>query len=68
MKQIEVAGTLLGVNVHGDGKGHEKQGTSDEQMRIALGLLQQASPGLSGKPLNHVNRAIKQITTGLTIK
>jgi len=68
MKQIEAAGKLLGVNVRGDGKGHEKQGTSDEQLRTAQGLLQQASSGLSGKALKHVNNAIKQISTALAIK
>ena len=68
MKQIEAAGKLLGVNVRGDGKGHEKQGTSDEQLRIAQSLLQQASSGLNGKVLQHVNHAIKQISTALTIK
>ena len=68
MKQIEAAGTVLGVNVHGDGKGHEQQGTSDAQLRIAQGLLQQASAGLSGKALKHVNKAIAQISTALAIK
>jgi hypothetical protein len=68
MKQIEAAGKILGMNVRGDGKGHEKQGTSDEQLRTAQGLLQQASSGLSGKALKHVNNAINQISTALTIK
>ena len=68
MKQIEAAGKVLNVNVHGDGKGHEQQGTSDAQLRTAQGLLQQASSGLSGKALKHVNNAIKQISTALAIK
>jgi hypothetical protein len=68
MKQIEAAGKLLGVDVSGNGKGHEKQGTSDEQLRAAQGLLQQASSGLSGKALKHVNNALKQISTALAIK
>ena len=68
MKQIEAAGVVLGVKVQGDGKGHEQQGTSDEQLRTAQGLLQQAVPNLTGKALKHVNKAIEQISTALTIK
>ncbi len=68
MKQIEAAGKELGINVRGDGHGHEKQGVSDEQLRHALGLLEQARGGLHGKPLHHVNSAIKQIHTALSIK
>jgi hypothetical protein len=68
MKQIEAAGKSVGVNVHGDGRAHEKQGVSDEQLRIAEGLLQQAKEGLKGKPLKHVNNALKQLHTALKIK
>jgi hypothetical protein len=68
MKQIEAAEKELGVKVKGDGKGHEPQGVSDTQLRTALGLLQQARTELKGKPLTHVDNAIKQITTALTIK
>jgi hypothetical protein len=68
MKQIEVAAKLLGVNVRGDGKGHEKQGISDAQLRTAQGLLQQAQPMLSGKPLKHVNKALQQLSIALSIK
>jgi hypothetical protein len=39
LKQIEAAAKLLGVNVRGDGKGHENQGVSDAQLRTAQGLL-----------------------------
>jgi hypothetical protein len=68
MKQIEAAAKLLGVNVRGDGKGHEKQGVSDAQLRTAQGLLQQARSGLSGKPLRHVNKALEQLSIALAIK
>jgi hypothetical protein len=68
MKQIEAAAKLLGVSVRGDGRGHEKQGVSDAQLRTAQGLLQQARPGLSGKPLKHVNRALQQLSIALSIK
>jgi hypothetical protein len=68
MKQIEAAAKLLGVSVRGDGRGHEKQGVSDAQLHTAQGLLQQALPGLSGKPLKHVNRALQQLSIALSIK
>jgi len=68
MKQIELAAKELGGAISGKGKGHEPQGTSDAQLRAARELLQQASAGLSGKPLKHVNAAIAQITTALAIR
>ena len=68
MKQIEAAGKLLGLNLRGDGKGHEKQGVSDQQLRSAQALLEQARAGLAGKSLKHVDRAIKQLNIALSIK
>jgi len=68
MKQIEAAAAILGVSIKGDGKGHEKQVVSDTQLKTAQGLLEQARSGLSGKALKHVDNAIKQISTALSIK
>jgi len=68
MKQIQAAGKILGVNVRGDGKGHEKQGTSDAQLRTAQGLLQQAQSRLSGKALKHVDKALQELAIALSIK
>jgi hypothetical protein len=68
MKQIEAAGKLLGIKLRGDGKGHEKQGVSDEQLRTAKSLLEEARSGLTGKPLKHVNHALKQLNVALSIK
>ena len=68
MKQVEAAGKRLGLNLRGDGKGHEKQGVSDQQLRTAQTLLQQASAGLTGKPLKHVNHALKELNIALKIK
>lgn len=68
MKEVEAAGKELGIKVRGDGKGHEKQGVSDEQLRAARGLLEQAKGELHGKPLNHVDKAIRQINIALKIK
>ena len=68
MKQIEAAAKLLNIDLRGDGKGHEHQGVSDEQMRAARSLLDQARAGLTGRPLKHVERAIRQIYIGLKIR
>jgi hypothetical protein len=68
MKQIAAAAKLLGVTLAGDGKDKEKQGLSDDHLREAAGLLQQAQAGLAKKPLKHVLAAEKQIATALSIK
>jgi len=68
MKQVQAAGKILGVNVRGDGKGHERQGVSDAQLRTAQGLLQQARASLSGKALKHVDKALQEISLSLSIK
>ena len=68
MKQVEAAAKEMGINVRGDGKGHERQGVSDEQLRAARGLLEEARVNLKGKTLAHVNKAIHQIDIALKIK
>jgi hypothetical protein len=68
MKQIELAGKVVGINVAGNGKGHEPQVVSDQQLRTAQGLLQQARPGLPTKAQLHVDKALQQLATALSIK
>jgi len=68
MKKIDEAGKLLGVKLHGDGKDHEKQGISDEHLRIAQGLLGQAASGLSGKALKRVQAAERDLSVALSVK
>jgi len=68
MGQIKLAVKELGGKISGHGRGREPQGTSDAQLRAAQALLQQASAGLTGKPLKHVNKAVEQINVALTIK
>jgi hypothetical protein len=68
MKQIEAAAKVLRMDIRGDGRAHEKQGVSDEQLRIARGLLEQARPGLEGRALKHIDRAINQINIALKIR
>ena len=68
MKQIEAAAKVLKMDLHGDGRGHEKQGVSDEQLRAARTLLEQARPQLSGKALKHIDKAVAQLNTALKIR
>ena len=68
MKQIELALGEKDAKVSGKGAVRESQSTSDAQLRAAQALLKEAVPQLSGKALKHVNAAISQITTALSIK
>lgn len=68
MRQVKAAAVALGVTIGGDGRNREAQGVSDAQLRTAQGLLEQARAGLTGKPLRHVNRALKQISIALSIR
>ena len=69
MKQIEIAGKLLGITLSGDGRVKEQQVASDQQLRTAQCLLQQAvAAGLKPKPQMHVEKALAFLTTALSIK
>ena len=72
MKQIEEAAKAMKLNLGGDGRGHEKQGVSDEQLATAEGLLNQAKSQLSEekhkKALHHVNKALAELHTALKVK
>ena len=68
MKQIEKALSDIGWKIKGTGKVREPQATSDDQLRDAKDMLQQAGQGLSVKALKDVNAAISQIDDALAIK
>jgi hypothetical protein len=69
MKQIEIAGKMLGVTLSGDGRVKEQQAASDQQLRTAQTLLQQAlAAGLKPKPQEHVEKALAFLNTALSIK
>jgi len=68
MKQIEAAAKLLGENLRGEGKAHEKQGVSDDHLRQAANLLSQAKGGVSGKALMHIEKAENDLSVALSIK
>ena len=81
MKQIHVAINELAGKITGRGhaaarvqrsaairgKGSESQATSDNLLRNALNLLQQASGETSGLVLQHISAAIAQLNTALAI-
>jgi hypothetical protein len=69
MKHIEVAAKVLGITLQGNGTGHEPQATSDQQLRTAQTLLQQALvPGLKPRVQKQVNLALTELSTALSIK
>jgi hypothetical protein len=68
MKKLEAAAKELGTTLHGNTKEHEKQGISDDHLKIAQGLLQQAASGLTGKALKRVEAAEKDISIALSVK
>ena len=68
MRHIEAAAKELGVNLQGDGQGQEQQAVSDQQLRTAQSLLQQAAPALQGNARMHVDKAIDQLSIALSIK
>jgi hypothetical protein len=68
MEQIRLALREQGDTISGKGRGREPQGTSDAQLRAAIGLLEQAKGSLSGRELQRVNAAIVQLNTALSIK
>jgi len=72
MHQIETAGKLLGVSLHGDDKDKQKQVLSDDKLREVRGMLQtvlgaaevKSQPRVS----KHVTEAISQINMALSIR
>jgi hypothetical protein len=68
MKQIEAAAKELGVALKGDNHVREVQVASDQQLRVAQSLLQQAAPALQGKVRMHVDKALEQLSIALSIK
>lgn len=68
MHEIEVAARLMGMRLGEPGRGRENQAASDAQVREAQSLLNEAAANLSGKPLRHVQAAIRQLTIALSIR
>ncbi|HEV7999723.1 MAG TPA: hypothetical protein VGP63_07580 [Planctomycetaceae bacterium] len=73
MKHLHQAGRVLGVSLKGDGKAKEDQGSSDTQLKQAQTTLQQMTGNnAAGKrhqrAMQHVNSALSEISTALSIK
>jgi hypothetical protein len=73
MKHLHQAGRVLGVSLKGDGRTKEQQGTSDAQLQQAQATLQQMTANNANGPrhqraLQHVNSALSEISTALSIK
>jgi hypothetical protein len=68
MHQVEAAARLLGEGLGGDGRGHEAQGTSDDQLREAQSVLKGACGKIAGLALKHVEEAIGQLSTALSVR
>jgi hypothetical protein len=72
MHAVEAAGTLLGMDLRGDDKDHEKQILSDDKLREASGLLSNVLSASEVKDqkriARHINEAIDQINVALSIK
>jgi hypothetical protein len=68
MREIEAAANYLKFDLRGDGRGLERQRVSDEQLRSARSLLEQARVELDKKPRKHVEKAIKEIDLALRVR
>jgi hypothetical protein len=73
MKHLHQAGRVLGLSLKGDGKNKEQQGSSDAQLKQAQTTLQQMTANASGgrrhqRVMQHVNSAMGEISTALSIK
>ena len=72
MRQIEAAAKLLGMTLSGDAKDKQSQPLSDAKLREAQGLLQNVLGAAEVKNqkrvTKHINKAIDQINTALSIR
>jgi len=72
MKQIEGAAKVLGIDLHGSNKVHERQAESDAQMHEAKRMLEQARRDFAERDRKkieeHLSHAIHEINVALNIK
>ena len=73
MEHLRKAGLILGVSLKGNGQGREQQGDSDTQLKQAQSMLQQMSKSkVAGRrhqrAMTHVNSALSELETALSIK
>jgi hypothetical protein len=73
MEHLRKAGRTLGISLKGDGKSQEQQGTSDSQLKQAQTTLQTMTKnGVNSRrhqrAMTHVNSALAEIETALSVK
>jgi hypothetical protein len=68
VRHVKAAAQLLGQRVAGGRAGHEVQGNSDEQLRKAQSLLQEASGDMSGQAHQHIETAIHELAVALSVR
>jgi hypothetical protein len=71
-KSVEKACDLLGFKIKGDGRAREQQGSSDDLLRAAQAQLKQVRPTAAAQNqtevVSEIDRALKEISTALSIK
>jgi hypothetical protein len=65
MREVEAAANIMRFDLRGDGPGVERQRVSDNQLRDARAILEQARHELRGRARRHVSKAIGQIDAAL---
>ena len=72
MHSVEAAGKLLGLDLAGDLKDRSPQKLSDEKLRQAQSLISQVLASAAVKDqkrvVKHLNKAVNEINTALSIK
>lgn len=72
MREVEIAGKELGINLGGDGQGEERQWKSDRKLDEARRLLRHAREKLEARDRDrvaaHVETAVKEIDVALKVK
>jgi hypothetical protein len=65
MREIEAAANIMKFDLRGDGPGAERQRISDDQLRDARAMLEQARKELKGRARKHVDKGIREIGSAL---
>jgi len=68
MREIEAAAKAMKFDLRGDGPGGERQRTSDDQLRDARSMLEQARGELKGRARKHVDKSVREIDAALKVR
>ncbi len=67
MNQLDKAAHVLGADFSGDGRGGEPRMLSDAQLLAVKLILERGRGGFTGAALGHVDSAIKELGTALSL-